>query len=179
MMMMLQFFLLACIGSAASTYLFGVSSIGFHHNKNLPIPNLPRGAVVDIPRGGAVVDIDGLSALEPFLKGLVIIDFTATWCGPCKMIGPIFHELESNEAFSKIKFLSVDVDVAPDVASKYDVSAMPTFVVLKDGEVIERFSGANPERLKEVLLAVVNEVEAKDITDADADADADVDAGGE
>jgi thioredoxin 1 len=80
------------------------------------------------------------------LKGAVVIDFFATWCGPCKRIAPTFEKLA--EAFPKITFLKVDVDESPDLVNKYDVSAMPTFVFLKDGLVIKRVEGADMKELE-------------------------------
>jgi thioredoxin 1 len=73
----------------------------------------------------------------------------ATWCGPCKIIGPIFDEL-SNE-ISDVVFVKVDVDENPETAAKYSVSAMPTFVFIKGGEVVDRLMGANPDRLREMI----------------------------
>ena len=65
------------------------------------------------------------------------------------MIAPIFHEL--SEQIDSVVFLKVDVDENPDTAAKYSVSAMPTFVFIKGGEVVDRLMGANPARLKEMI----------------------------
>mmetsp|Transcript_39911 Transcript_39911/g.82988 ORF Transcript_39911/g.82988 Transcript_39911/m.82988 type:complete len:173 (+) Transcript_39911:141-659(+) len=106
-------------------------------------------------RGGAVEEPDSLQDVESIIlraggEGkLVVIDFTATWCGPCKMIAPLFKEL--SEKMSNIVFLKVDVDENPDTAAKYNVSAMPTFVFIKGGTVVDRLMGANPARLEELL----------------------------
>jgi len=106
-------------------------------------------------RGGAVQEPSSLDQVEAALlrasaEGkLVVIDFTATWCGPCKMIAPIFHEL--SEQIDSVVFLKVDVDENPDTAAKYSVSAMPTFVFIKGWEVVDRLMGANPARLKEMI----------------------------
>jgi thioredoxin 1 len=80
---------------------------------------------------------------------LVVIDFTATWCGPCRMIAPIFQEL--SEAMPDVVFVKVDVDDNPDTAAKYSVSAMPTFVFIQKGKVVDRLMGANPARLQELI----------------------------
>lgn len=79
-------------------------------------------------------------------KGAVVIDFYATWCGPCKRIAPTFEKLA--EAFSGITFLKVDVDESADLVNKYDVNAMPTFIFLKDGVVIKRVEGADMKELE-------------------------------
>lgn len=81
---------------------------------------------------------------------LVVIDFSATWCGPCKMISPLFEEMAA-KLEGLVTFLKVDVDDNPDTAAKYSVSAMPTFVFIKAGEVVDRLMGANPARLQELI----------------------------
>jgi thioredoxin 1 len=79
-------------------------------------------------------------------KGAVVIDFFATWCGPCKRIAPTFEKLA--EAFTGITFLKVDVDESGDLVNTYDVNAMPTFIFLKDGVVIKRVEGADLKELE-------------------------------
>jgi thioredoxin 1 len=84
----------------------------------------------------------------------VVVDFYATWCGPCKMITPMFESLERNYN-SAITFIKVDVDEANDIAEKYKVSALPTFMVFWDMKPTKNVTGANPkilERLVESLL---------------------------
>lgn len=74
-------------------------------------------------------------------QGAVVIDFFATWCGPCKRIAPTYEKL--SEAFPKIAFLKCDVDESAELVNMFDVSAMPTFVFLKNGQVIKRVEGAD------------------------------------
>jgi len=104
-------------------------------------------------RGGAVHHVKGTSDLESYFvshpESLVIIDFTASWCGPCQMVAPYYEQL--SEEFPDIVFLKVDVDECQDIAMKYDVSAMPTFLFLKQGEVVDRMMGANLPKLKEMM----------------------------
>ncbi|XP_008166974.1 thioredoxin [Chrysemys picta bellii] len=78
---------------------------------------------------------------------LVVVDFSATWCGPCKMIKPFFHSL--CEKFPDVVFLEVDVDDAQEVASECAVQCMPTFQFYKQGNKVLEFSGANREKLEE------------------------------
>ena len=67
----------------------------------------------------------------------LILDFTAQWCPPCKAIAPLFAKLAAQHTIpNKLAFCKVDVDEAADVASKYAVTAMPTFLVLVDGEAV-------------------------------------------
>ncbi|KAK5638434.1 hypothetical protein RI129_012729 [Pyrocoelia pectoralis] len=81
---------------------------------------------------------------------LVIVDFFATWCGPCKMIAPKLEEL-ANEHGQSILVLKVDVDECEDIATEYNISSMPTFIFFKNGKVVEQFSGANFEKLKQIV----------------------------
>lgn len=79
-------------------------------------------------------------------KGAVVIDFFATWCGPCKRIAPTFEALA--KSLTSITFLKVDVDESPELVTQFDVSAMPTFVFLKDGREITRVEGADMASLE-------------------------------
>ena len=84
-------------------------------------------------------------------KGLVFVDFFADWCMPCMMMGPIVDDL-SEKFKGKIKFAKVNVGEEQDLASKFGVSSIPAFKVLKDGKVIEEFVGAvSAEELEEKL----------------------------
>ncbi|KAG8455043.1 hypothetical protein GDO86_001315 [Hymenochirus boettgeri] len=80
---------------------------------------------------------------------LVVIDFTATWCGPCKFISPVFEKL--SEELSNVIFCKVDVDDASDVSEHCKIQSMPTFVFYKNNNKIEQFSGANADKLKETI----------------------------
>lgn len=82
-------------------------------------------------------------------KGLVIVDFYATWCGPCKMVAPIVEKLEPQ--YEGVKFLKVDIEQVADVASKYEVTAVPSFIYLKDGQVVDVVRGAAPAQIKQGL----------------------------
>ncbi|KAF7286686.1 thioredoxin 2 [Rhynchophorus ferrugineus] len=80
---------------------------------------------------------------------LVVIDFFATWCGPCKMISPKLEELAAE--FTNIHILKVDVDECEDIAMEYNISSMPTFVFIKNKNTILTFSGANYEKLRNTV----------------------------
>ncbi|XP_040886713.1 thioredoxin [Toxotes jaculatrix] len=82
---------------------------------------------------------------------LVVVDFTATWCGPCKQIAPEFVKLSEMPENKNVIFLKVDVDEAEDVSSHCEISCMPTFQFYKNKEKVFQFSGANLATLKEKL----------------------------
>ncbi|XP_023800084.1 thioredoxin [Cyanistes caeruleus] len=84
---------------------------------------------------------------------LIVVDFSATWCGPCKMIKPFFHSL--CEKYGDVVFIEIDVDDAQDVASHCDVKCMPTFQFYKNGKKVQEFSGANKEKLEETIKSLV------------------------
>ena len=81
---------------------------------------------------------------------LVIVDFFATWCGPCKAIAPTLEEMAKGE-YSMCKFLKVDVDECEEVAMDNNISAMPTFKFFKGGKEVDELVGANAEKLKEII----------------------------
>jgi thioredoxin 1 len=73
----------------------------------------------------------------------VLLDFFATWCGPCRMIGPILEEIaQENES---IKVAKIDVDQDPELAMRFKVSSIPLLVVVQDGKVINQSLGAKPK----------------------------------
>ncbi|CAK7274401.1 hypothetical protein SEPCBS57363_006144 [Sporothrix epigloea] len=81
-------------------------------------------------------------------NSIVVTDFYADWCGPCKMIAPTFEALANKFAKpNRIAFAKVDVDSHRDIAQQYGVRAMPTFVILRNGSVHETLQGANPPAL--------------------------------
>ena len=82
-------------------------------------------------------------------SGVTAVDFTATWCGPCKFIGPIFEKMSVN--YPNAKFIKVDVDAGEQIASEQGISAMPTFKIYKDGVVVGELVGASEGELKNLL----------------------------
>lgn len=76
-------------------------------------------------------------------SGVSVIDFWATWCGPCKMLTPILEEL-SNE-MTDIKFYKVDADENEELARKFEVRSIPTVLVIKDGQPVASQIGAHPK----------------------------------
>ncbi len=73
-------------------------------------------------------------------EGLVVVDMYADWCGPCRMMAPIIEEL--SEDYDDVKFTKLNVDEADDIAAKYGVMSIPTFLFVKNGEVAAQIVGA-------------------------------------
>ncbi|GAB7335676.1 hypothetical protein MBLNU13_g07987t1 [Cladosporium sp. NU13] len=82
-------------------------------------------------------------------KGLMVVDFFATWCGPCKVIAPQVVKFSNN--YTDARFYKVDVDEVPEVAQEQSVRAMPTFLLYKDGKQVGEVVGANPVALEAAI----------------------------
>ncbi|RZC32434.1 thioredoxin-2 [Asbolus verrucosus] len=93
---------------------------------------------------------DLVSKLNDAGDQLVVIDFFATWCGPCKMIAPKLAELA--QEFQNILIFKVDVDECEEIAMEYNISSMPTFVFIKNNQTITQFSGANYDKLRQIVF---------------------------
>ena len=80
----------------------------------------------------------------------VLVDFWATWCGPCRMVTPVIEELAGEHA--EIQFAKLDVDQVPDIALRFKVAAIPTVVLFKAGKEVQRFVGVQPRSVYEQAL---------------------------
>lgn len=84
-------------------------------------------------------------------KGLVLVDFYADWCGPCKVSAPIIDELA--QEVKDVKFVKLDVDANPELASQYQVFSIPNFIMFENGKLVNQFVGAQG---KEGFLGEIN-----------------------
>lgn len=98
-----------------------------------------------------VKDLDELKALFTSAGDkLVVIDFYATWCGPCKMVAPKIVAM-ADELTEKCVFLKVDVDEADDVSEEYNIQAMPTFILFRNGVKVADMAGADAAKLRKLI----------------------------
>lgn len=98
----------------------------------------------------AVTQLNGKQEFtDAIASGVSVVDFFATWCGPCKAISPQVEKF-SNE-YNSINFYKIDVDEVAEVAADAGVKAMPTFIIYKDGQKVEEVVGANPAGIKAAL----------------------------
>lgn len=98
-----------------------------------------------------VKEITSLSQFKEETKfsGLTVVDFFATWCGPCKMIAPLLDQLETQ--FKDAHFFKVDVDQVPDVSAENGITHMPTILFFKNGEKVETVVGANVQKIRATI----------------------------
>ncbi|PKA61794.1 Thioredoxin H4-1 [Apostasia shenzhenica] len=88
---------------------------------------------------------------------IVVANFSAAWCGPCRMIMPLYADLSLK--YPQLVFLAVDVDELPDLSSSWDVHATPTFFFLKDGRQIDKLVGSNKPELEKKVLAFAESIQ--------------------
>lgn len=88
--------------------------------------------------------------------GVTVVDFWAEWCGPCRMMGPIFEQV-SEEAAGDAKYGKLDVDKANKVAAEYGVMSIPTLIIFKDGEKVRQLVGVQD---KDALIKQIKEIKS-------------------
>ncbi|KAL6220635.1 hypothetical protein ACLB2K_008391 [Fragaria x ananassa] len=104
---------------------------------------------------GQVVSVHTVDAWTELLqkgndaKKLMVVDFTASWCGPCRIIAPFLSELAKR--LPNVIFVKIDVDELKSVAEDWAVEAMPTFMFLKEGTIVDKVVGAKKEELQQTV----------------------------
>ncbi|KAL2863845.1 thioredoxin family protein [Aspergillus lucknowensis] len=104
---------------------------------------------------GKVTEIDNPVIFKALVSsGPVVVDFFATWCGPCKAIAPVVGQL--SETYPNVRFIQVDVEKVPSIAQEHAIRAMPTFVLYKDGKQAEkRVVGGNMKELEDMIKRII------------------------
>lgn len=90
------------------------------------------------------VTVDSFDSDVLKAASLVMVDFWATWCGPCKIVGPVVEEL-AKEYEGKVVFAKINTDENPDLASRYNIRGIPTLMFFKDGNILDQVVGAVPK----------------------------------
>ena len=133
-------FLLLCIGLSMGFRPLSVSRRNLINTHNF---NMQMNGMIEL------VDQD-FNSLVLDSKIPVIVDFHANWCGPCKLMAPIFKELA--DEYPAIKFVKVDTDLHEDTVEQFNIQGLPLFVVIKEGSVVASHSGAiSREPLKQFI----------------------------
>jgi thioredoxin 1 len=105
------------------------------------------------------VKVVTINSIEEFkiltTNNIVIVDFYAIWCGPCKMISPKFEEMSIQSKYQNIHFAKVDVDDFAEIANEYQVQSLPTFMAFKNGKFAGETKGANLENLTKLVNSLV------------------------
>ncbi|KVI07254.1 thioredoxin Y2, chloroplastic [Cynara cardunculus var. scolymus] len=133
--------------SSSSSKLSNFSSLQSHsHLHRLTLNNRPFTAFPSKPRTLHLVQAkkQTFSSLDELLEKAekpVLVDFYATWCGPCQFMAPILNEVSITMA-DTIQVVKIDTEKYPEIANKYSIEALPTFILFKDGKPFDRFEGA-------------------------------------
>jgi thioredoxin 1 len=99
----------------------------------------------------ALQQLDDSTFKQTISQGLVLVDFYADWCGPCRMIAPVIEEL-AEELAGKVVIAKVDIENAQEVTSFYQVTSIPTLILFKDGQEVKRIVGVrDKESLKKII----------------------------
>jgi thioredoxin len=112
-----------------------------------------------------IIDITSPQQFSSILSSsrIVVTDFWATWCGPCKIIAPAFDALAAQLSRpGSITFTKVDTDAQKDIARTYNISAMPTFLIFKAGREVKRIKGADPKGLNDAIKQIALEAQQSD-----------------
>ena len=89
-------------------------------------------------------------------EGLVLVDFWATWCGPCRMQAPILEKLSEELLEDELKIVKMDVDENPDTARAFGIMSIPTLLFKKDGEVVKQVAGVHTAAQIKAIIAELN-----------------------
>lgn len=141
-----------------STITLSKASSASHMCRNNVFPSTSSFQKLISIRGGNsnVIHINSAEQFDNLVSSsdgkLIVLDFTATWCNPCKQIAPFFDQMSASQEFESVIFVKIDVDEVGQLSERFKISAMPTFVFLKGAKEMDRFSGASIEKLKQTIV---------------------------
>ena len=93
-----------------------------------------------------IIHVNNLSEFnEKIASGRVLVDFFATWCGPCRMLAPILEEVDERKEAGDLLIVKVDVDEAGEIAAKYGIQSIPTLILFKNGKSVKNALGYMPK----------------------------------
>lgn len=101
---------------------------------------------------GLVQEITDQSFVSKTASGVVMVDFWAPWCGPCRMVAPVLEDLQK-EMGEQVAVVKMNVDENPETAMKFGITSIPTLMVFKNGEMVDRTVGASPKEHYKTLLS--------------------------
>jgi len=112
------------------------------------------------PQKMPVENIESAEQLETYVRDneVVVVDFWATWCGPCKKFKPTYEKISKEKKYEDVLFLAVNCDELEEIASQERITSFPTFKVFLRGEEAAKFSGASAEKLKSALEKVLSKI---------------------
>lgn len=142
----------SCTGKKSDNVSSGDTAILSEEISNANI-DVDNSSAASSTEAGVIKDDEDFVSHTLIENGLPsVIDFSATWCGPCQKMKPVFHKL-AKEFKDEYNFITIDIDEYPELASKYHIQAVPTFVFIdEDGEEGDRITGAVSENVLRDML---------------------------
>lgn len=97
-----------------------------------------------------IVDATTDTFQEETASGLVLVDFWAAWCGPCRQLGPVLEQIAQSR--DDVKIVKVDVDAEPELAGRFGITSIPAMKIFRDGQLVEEMTGVRPRPVIEQAL---------------------------
>jgi thioredoxin 1 len=122
--------------------------------KDQPVTMIGKQGAI-MPDKGLIKHVTDATFEKEIEKGVVLVDFHANWCGPCRMLAPVLEEV-AKEVKGKGSIVKVDIDTEQRIASQFQIASVPTMILFKNGKEVNRLIGLrNAEAVKEFILSAV------------------------